>query len=312
MRKSYNKLAQKLTSSLTEYDAKHHLPGIKDSVRLTVFVEQLIESIHRVKYVSVLKTQSFSTERLNPNSNSFDPVRAAIIHSQKDNLNEAFWLTFLLTHFGRHKVAGWQYLKDVYGRLGSGKLWDWQNVSKNTGEFREWLSRHQEYIRERKRPNGFGNHRKYQSLDAYSPRGTGATIESYVKWVGPTRNHKDLIEHAYQESGNDPKEAFDILYKSMGQVVGFGRTGRFDYLTMIGHMGLADILPGRAYLQNSTGPIDGAKLLFIGRTKRRIQTKDLENLLLELDNELGVGMQVLEDALCNWQKSPERFIKFRG
>jgi hypothetical protein len=34
-------------------------------------------------------------------------------------------------------------------------------------------------------PGGFGNHRKYESLDADSPRGTGAVVESYVGWVNP-------------------------------------------------------------------------------------------------------------------------------
>jgi ribosome-binding protein aMBF1 (putative translation factor) len=34
--------------------------------------------------------------------------------------------------------------------------------------------------------------------------------------------------------------------------------------------------------------------------------------LERLDKHLKVGMQSLEDALCNWQKSPGRFISFRG
>ena len=32
---------------------------------------------------------------------------------------------------------------------------------------------------------------------------------------------------------------------------------------------------------------------------------------MELGADLGVGMQVLEDALCNWQKSPDRFTPSR-
>lgn len=38
----------------------------------------------------------------------------------------------------------------------------------------------------------------------------------------------------------------------------------------------------------------------------------LEDWILDLDGVLGVGMQVMEDSLCNWQKSPTRFIHFRG
>ena len=39
---------------------------------------------------------------------------------------------------------------------------------------------------------------------------------------------------------------------------------------------------------------------------------NLDRWLVELNNELKVGMQVLEDSLCNWQKSPEKFKPFRG
>jgi Alpha-glutamyl/putrescinyl thymine pyrophosphorylase clade 3 len=38
----------------------------------------------------------------------------------------------------------------------------------------------------------------------------------------------------------------------------------------------------------------------------------LDTKLVQLEAQLEVGMQVLEDALCNWQKSPDRFKPFRG
>ncbi|MCB4825574.1 alpha-glutamyl/putrescinyl thymine pyrophosphorylase clade 3 protein [Roseicella aerolata] len=34
--------------------------------------------------------------------------------------------------------------------------------------------------------------------------------------------------------------------------------------------------------------------------------------LIDLDDVLRVGMQVMEDSLCNWQKSPTTFIHFKG
>jgi hypothetical protein len=38
----------------------------------------------------------------------------------------------------------------------------------------------------------------------------------------------------------------------------------------------------------------------------------LDSWAAELGNYLNVGMQAMEDAMCNWQKSPERFTPFRG
>jgi len=81
---------------------------------------------------------------------------------------------------------------------------------------------------------------------------------------------------------------------------------------MIGKVGLAPIEPGSAYLQGATGPLLGARLLFGGRTGAALGRSSLDGWLVELGAELGVGMQVLEDALCNWQKSPGRFRRFRG
>jgi hypothetical protein len=35
-------------------------------------------------------------------------------------------------------------------------------------------------------------------------------------------------------------------------------------------------------------------------------------MLVPLREELDVGFDVIEDALCNWQKSPAEFKPFRG
>jgi hypothetical protein len=81
---------------------------------------------------------------------------------------------------------------------------------------------------------------------------------------------------------------------------------------MIGKLGLAEIVPGSTYMQGATGPVDGARLLFGGSKKADISRKSLNQRLVDLDSHLNVGMQVLEDALCNWQKSPSQFKRFRG
>ncbi|MBJ4881314.1 hypothetical protein JGF18_24565, partial [Salmonella enterica subsp. enterica serovar Derby] len=73
-----------------------------------------------------------------------------------------------------------------------------------------------------------------------------------------------------------------------------------------------DIEADSTYMAEATGPRRGANLLFGGSTSNIYSTTLLENWVSELDSYLNVGMQVMEDSLCNWQKSPERFIRFRG
>jgi hypothetical protein len=304
-------LAQELTAGLLHFDKeKKPLPGILDAARREVLVEQLLESVHRVKYVSVVRTRPISNRRADPNDGLFDPIKAAVLRERQGHVDEAFWLVFLSVHFGKHARAGWSYAREVYGRLGNpDQRWNWASTSADPSGFRQWLASHQEELR---RTGAFGNHRKRQSLDAYSKTGTGAAIETYVGWVGPPRTHHELIEQACQQAGDDPRIAFDYLYRSMDSVASFGRTARFDYLTMVGKLGLAPIEPGSTYMPNSTGPIKGARLLFGGKTTAALSPADLDAWLVELDAQLKVGMQVLEDALCNWQKSPATFIRFRG
>jgi hypothetical protein len=145
-------------------------------------------------------------------------------------------------------------------------------------------------------------------LDARSATGTGAVVESYVRWVSPPRSHEQLVAEAIKRSNGDRRASFDDLYRSMHIVVRFGRLARFDYLAMLGKLGLALIQPGSPYLKGSSGPLRGARLLF-GREE---SSAVLDAWIAELDEHLDVGMQVLEDALCNWQKSPDRFVPFRG
>ena len=94
--------------------------------------------------------------------------------------------------------------------------------------------------------------------------------------------------------------------------MGFGRLGKFDFLTMLGKLGVAPIEPGSAYLVGATGPLQGARLLFANDPKAKVGPRELDARLTKLDSYLSVGMQVLEDSLCNWQKSPRRFVSFRG
>jgi hypothetical protein len=285
------------------------LPGIDAPIVFQVLIEQLLASVHRVEYARRLAQMELSACRTDPNDVRFDPLKAAAIHMRRGNTEEAFWLVFLFVHFGKHATGGWRYLREVYGRLGSGRLWDWVSTSSDPSAFRVWLDTHEPELRRKGVPGGFGNHRKYESLSGHSVNGTGAVVGSYVNWVLTAGSHTALAQNAIAEAGGNRQGAFDRLYKSMAaSVLRFGRLARFDYLTMLSKLGLAEIEPGSTYVHGSTGPLRGARQLFGGKYAAR----ELDHWLVELDRELNVGMQVLEDAICNWQKSPSKFVPFRG
>lgn len=309
VRPADRKRATKLDAVLLDFDAKvRPLKGIRDPAARSVLVAQMIESLRRIEFVHFVRDNEIDPRRGDPASSLFDPIRAAAAKMREGDLDEAFWLIFLSTHFGKHVKHGWGLTRAVYAGA-NGKAWTWRRTSTNLTAFRAWLSQNEAYLRAH---YAFSNHRKYQSLSASSSVGTGAVVASYISWIAPPRTHQQFIREMHVDVGQNPREVFDALYKGMNAVVGFGRLGKFDFLTMLGKLGLAPIEPGSAYLVGATGPLQGAKLLFTNSPSSALKRKELDHLLLELDDRLNVGMQVLEDSLCNWQKSPKKFISFKG
>ncbi|MDZ7852030.1 MAG: hypothetical protein U5L98_05095 [Halomonas sp.] len=303
-------LENEINSRLTTLEQQGMLmPGIQPPENKDALVAQMVDSIRRIEYVSTVRSRQVSRNRTNPNDTAFDPIRAAVWYQQHGNNEEASWLIFLSIHFGKALGTDWLLIKDIYGCLGNG-LWDWQTVSKNPLALSNWIAHNQKILKSGGRK--FGNHRKYESLTPAKRGWTGAVIESYVDWVTEHGSHYDLFDDTITDAGGDPRLAFNKLYHSMDVVNRFGRTAKFDYLTMISKVGIANIIADQAYLKEATGPLSGAKLLFGGTTSANINNDLLEQRLTEIDEILQVGMQVLEDSLCNWQKTPGRYIKFRG
>ena len=106
-----------------------NLPGISDPSSCDVLVAQMVESIRRIRYVSVLQRIDISNRRTNPSDELFDPLRAAILSARQGAIEEAFWLVFLFVHFGKHRRGGWRYAREVYGALAAGFRWDWATTS---------------------------------------------------------------------------------------------------------------------------------------------------------------------------------------
>jgi hypothetical protein len=288
------------------------LPGISSKETMNTFVLQVIESMRRIRFVVQLPTRSISPVRMDPNSEIFDPLRASVLKYQAGDFDEACWLVFLFTHFGKNARSGYRLIRDVYGRLGTGPKWTWRLLSNDPLEFRHWLEKSQALLKSDRLHRGFGNHRKYQSLSAWKKNGTGAAVESYVKWVKSMGGHQALFMSALQEVDGDPESAFALLYRRMSVVESFGRTAKFDYLTMIGKLKLADLQANSVYFQAATGPVLGAKLMFYGSKAAPVSSSKLEALADGLAATLGIDKQVMEDSLCNWQKSPEELAHFRG
>ncbi|RZK64509.1 MAG: hypothetical protein EOO85_29645, partial [Pedobacter sp.] len=286
-------LENTLRARLSTYVITNPLLGIVNPNRLDAFIKQLVDSIRRIEYVTIVRNKVNSPTCVDPNIIGFNPIKAAAFHHAAGNHEEACWLVFLLTHFGKNKTSGWRLITEAYSMGGTG-IADWNQVQNNPQILGQWIANNEHIIK----ANGgnFGNHRKYQSLEMIH---TGRTISSYVNWIGPAGSH--AVKFAQLEPAiTNPQTRFRAFSKSMKAVHGFGRTGIFDYLTMIGKLGLADIEPDSVYMQGATGPFIGGQLLFTNSTAQTISRPHLDQRLLHLNNHLNIpfGMQVLEDAIC--------------
>lgn len=285
------------------------MPGIDDVACRDTFVRQLIDSITRVLYFYVIQTKQISPARADGDSELFDPIYAAILHKEAGDTEEALWMAFLATHFGKSKSSGWRLARDFYGGLGGNVTWTWNEISNDVPAFQAWYQDFYDAISKDGIVRSFSNHRKYESLDPEKNSSTPAVIESYVSWIAKYGSHQGVINAAKRSVGNDRGALFHHLYSTM-KVARFGRTGKFDFLTMVGKLGLWDIEPNSAYITNATGPLYGCRQLL-----GNFPSSAYDGLLATISNHLSLGdmkMQVLEDAICNWQKSPASYTKFRG
>lgn len=303
-------LRGQVVDALHAYEQAHGaLFGIAHPERRSALVEQLIDSARRTQYFESLLNRPGGPSVADPNTAAFNPLRAAILHERAGRRDEAFWLVFLFVHFGKHRRSGWRLIADVYGRLGDGALWSWVAVTADVNAFRRWLEEHVEVIRNLEPRRGFGNHRKYESLGAWNDDGTGAVVASYVNWVGGGDHDARIAQ--ITAGAATPTARFDALYRSVHEVRRFGRTGAFDYCTTLARLRILTIEPSTACLAGASGPLTGARLL-VCEPNQSMTPAALEAALAPLRDELDLGFDVLEDALCNWQKSPDQFRPFRG
>ncbi|MDH7971467.1 hypothetical protein QH494_04675 [Sphingomonas sp. AR_OL41] len=280
--------------------------GFNSENRKRVFAAQLVDSVRRIEYLNVHSANSRSSNLHTPYSGSFEPFGGASVMLRAGHEDDAYWLIYLATHFGKHKVDGWNLTEDFYGRFNQGGVWDWAAASQNPTAIAQWLGSIYPALTRTGRSRRFGNHRKFETLKP-GPKGTGAAVASYINWVNEYGSHRALIGEAQKQVGQNPEEVFSFLYKDLRKVSKLGRLGKFDFLCNLSNLLIAPIFPDKAYIAGSTGPLAGAKMLF-----GVLSVKALEDACAQLSHHFNVSPQAIEDTLCNWQKSPSKYIYFRG
>lgn len=300
--------SNQLSTQLDNFSANRiPLIGMSNANRKTILIAQIIDSIRRTEYLRLISIRSSSASLSTPYSGSFQPLAGAAAMYKAGQVDDAYWLVYLATHFGKQKYDGWNLTEDIYGKFGQDGVWDWATASQNPQAIANWLQTNYPHVTSAGRSRRFGNHRKFETLKP-GPRGTGHAVATYIDWIKAHGSHRALIQNAQAAVGQNPQEVFAFLYRELDNVAKLGRLGKFDLLCNLSNLQIAPIYPDKGYIKESTGPKSGARLLF----GSALTVAQLENACVDLAAYLNVSPQAIEDSLCNWQKSPEIYEYFSG
>jgi hypothetical protein len=224
---------------------------------------------------------------------SWSPLRTIVQLARAGDVDEAIWLGYLTTFFGedeRH-VARWRSTRLSYGGFGDTRL-SWPRVVAEPGLISELCERYRTTYVTLKR----GNHRKYEpaTKGPRHPWGLPACVRSLVA-LADRRGGLGVLLAGADASAT---ARFDRLMRELRPLLRFGRTGCFDLLCLLGDLGVYELEAPRLYLEGASGPKTGAELMLPGIT----DIDELDDELCAVACRLGVEIQAMEDALCNWQK----------
>ena len=287
-----------LINDIKEYLNKHNLSMSLPSISYEILALQLIDSVEQEAAIKALLDRDIGEQSCDPTSAQFNPIKA-IIHLKDKDYDEACWLGFLLIYTNDSEKADWAFMRKLYGGVGLNlkTALTWQQVNKSFDQRMALLEELSSSLALSDPKPKFGHHRAYESIN-HLP----IAFSSYIDFINEQGGHQALF--CPEQTVLDKTAYFQKLYALIRKnVYRFGRLSTFEYLCLLGKIGLADVEPDSCYIAEASGPKRGAKLLF-----GMLDDAKLDDHAIGLADYLNVGYQEMEAAICHWQKSPERCI----
>lgn len=274
------------------------LPGLSTTPDRQDFLRILEICIDRYNEErSIVDQAGEPDEREPPFSDAWDPRRAIVQWDRAGEKEEATWLAFLTTYFGyRDDGDRWQAVRAVYAGFGEGRL-SWEIARKQRARALEVCVRHAEEYK----ALAFGNFRNLEPHVPDHANGLLTVVASYMKEV--ERRGQGSQVTMISRWSTDRHLKFHHLVRELREIRRFGRLATFDFLTLLGNLGVYPLEPSTLYLDGSSAALAGARRL-CGRPTGNAALLDKECTALAAD--LGVPLQVVEDALSMWQKRGRR------
>lgn len=268
-----------------------------DQATLTALSFQMHDSIRRVEIYTTYKERAeIADEKGLPYYFNTNPL----VLSQRPSISKLskLWFLYLATYFGKSLSSKWLLFKRAAFRNGEEIIFVEEILEEKGLYFKELQNL--DFFSDCQ----FSNHRKYTKKSLYGSNGFIYSANYFL----------DNIDNFNFSSPTD----FDSAYSSALEIPLFGRMAAFDYICSLSKCNLNVEEPNSMYLKHSTGPQVGIKYLL---TVCGIDSPEIDDII-QTGNELqqwfqeNTGLflvaQILEDAICNWQKNPNSQVRYFG
>lgn len=262
---------------------------------ISVLSKQTVDSIRRIEIYKTYRVKSQQADNLGleyfHTSNPF-------ILAQRSSLlpKQRVWIIYLATYFGKSNKSNWNlFQRSAFDK--NKNLFIIDDILEKKNYYYDYLESFDFFNN-----SAYSNHRKYTKKSLKGINGVFHSMDYFLD------NISNFVFSEYR--------TFDEVYKLSHNIPNFGRMAAFDFTASLAKCELNVMEPKSLYLHGSSGPIDGLnKLLKISNNNTIINNYEFGDDLLKWfveNSEIKFIAQVLEDAICNWQKSPLTYKKYFG
>lgn len=267
-----------------------------DGNKLNILAKQTFDSIRRIQIYETYRIKAQEAVKSKKNfiytSNPFVLAQRSDIYSQNK-----IWIIYLATYFGKSNTSKWELFNRATFQKDQSII-KFDQINTDLDDYFNYLSSFDFF-----QDCTYSNHRKYTAKKLVGSKGLFKSMEYFT-------NNIELY------SSEDEME-FNEMYLLSQKIPNFGRLGGFDFTCSLAKCKFNIREPKSMYADHSTGPLQALELLLkltnnnTSKASQKQLSSDLTDWFLN-NSKIFMTGQVLEDAICNWQKNIVKYIRYTG
>ena len=271
---------------------------VKDigSGKLNILARQTFDSIRRIQ---IYETYNIKAQKAIQYKKPFSHTSNPFVLAQRSDLNlrNRAWIIYLATYFGKSNKSKWELFNRATFRKDKSII-TFDQIKADLDNYFKYLSSFDFF-----HDCTYSNHRKYTAKKLLGSKGLFRSMEYFANNVG-LYSSEDKME-------------FHEMYLLSQKIPNFGRLGGFDFTSSLVKCRFSIEEPKSMYADYSTGPLLALKLMLklTNNNSSTASQKQLSHDLMDWflkNSKIFMTGQVLEDAICNWQKDTRIYIRYTG